>query len=180
MVPVRRPSPRRVVAAVQAGVGLALLPFEPQYGLLVLGHHLLLRPVRTVTPRERLYATAAIAFHTVGVVFPEQLYRAFVWYDDVAHLLSGSLVAALLVAVLDRVVDDGRTVAAVAVLALVPIGLGWEMYEFHTPRLTVYGWNDSASDVGFNLLGGCATVVYGRLRDRLRDAGAPRPSSSAR
>lgn len=175
----RLPS-RLVATALQYGIGLALLPFEPQYGALILGHHRVVERVRAVTPGERLYVTGGVAFHTVGVVFADRLYRAFSWYDDVAHLLSGSLVAGLLVLVLSRYVDDRRRLAAIVLGALVPVGLAWEMYEFHTPRLTVYGWGDAASDIWFNVVGGTAMVGYLAARRRLRGDGAARSTHDVR
>lgn len=159
-----------MAAFIQYSVGLALLPLEPQYGAFVLGHHFLVDHLavdrlRPPTPGERLFVTAGIAFHTVGVAFADQLYRAFVWYDNVAHLLSSAIVAGLLVALVSRCVDNNRRVALIVFGALLPLGFAWEMYEFHTPHLTVYGWGDAASDIWLNVIGGTAMLGYLSLRN---------------
>lgn len=158
-----------MAASIQYSVGLALLPLEPQYGAFVLGHHFLLDRLavdrlRPPTLGERLFVTAGIAFHAVGVAFADQLYRAFVWYDNVAHLLSSSIVAGLLVVLVSRYVKTDRRVAAIVLSALLPLGLVWEMYEFRVPYLTVYGWGDAASDIWFNVIGGVAMLGYLSLR----------------
>lgn len=153
-----------LVAVIQYAVGLALLPLEPQYGLLVIGHHHVVGRLRPLTPSERLYVTVAIAIHTVGVTFPEHLYREFAWYDNVTHFMSGSLVAGLLIIVLSRHVKRFHWVAAMTVFTMVFVGIGWEMYEYHTPRLRVYGWGDTVSDIWTNLFGTVAMLTYIQMR----------------
>lgn len=163
---------RLSVAAIQYAVGLALLPLEPQYGLLVIGHHRVVSRFRPLTLGERLYLTAAIAIHTVGVTFPEQLYRTFVWYDDITHFMSGSLVGGLIAVALSRRVERFPWLAVLTVSALALVGVGWEMYEYHTPRLRVYGWGDTVSDIWTNVAGGVAMLVYLRIRPRIESADA--------
>jgi hypothetical protein len=165
------------VAAIQYAVGVALLPLEPQYGLLVIGHHHVFGRLRPMTPGERLYLTAAIAIHTVGVTYPEHLYRAFAWYDNVTHFMSGSLVGGLVAVVLSRRIERFPWLLASTVVALVLVGVGWEMYEYHTPRLRVYGWGDTVSDIWTNVAGGLAMVAYLRIRPLIGsdDAGAGSP-----
>jgi hypothetical protein len=164
-----------LVPVVQYGAGLALLPFEPQYGLLVLGHHRVVRRVRALSGGERLYVTACITVHVVGVVHAGRLYEGLHWYDNVTHVLSGSLVAGLVAMLLAAKFDDPRRVAAGTLLALLPIGLGWEMYEYRVLRLAVYGWGDAATDVWNNVLGGTAMVCYLAVRDRLTPGSADDP-----
>ncbi len=162
---------RLLVATVQYPIGLALLPFEPQYGLLVIAQHHVIGRLRTLTPGERLYVTVAIAIHTVGVTYPEQFYRTVVWFDDVTHFMSGSLVAGLLMLVLSRRIGRFSWLLVTTVVALFVVGIGWEMYEYHTPRLRVYGWGDTVSDIRMNLFGGVAMVTYRRMQrwvDQLR------------
>lgn len=171
MEPTPMPSARLpsavLVPAVQYGVGLVLFLFEPQYGLLVIGHHRVVRRLRPLTRGERLYVTACIAIHVTGVVHADRLYEGLWWYDDVTHALSGSLVAGLVVILLATKLDDPRQIAAGTLLAFVPIGIGWEMYEYRVLRLAVYGWGDAAVDFWNNILGGVAMVAYLGLRDRL-------------
>jgi hypothetical protein len=100
----------------------------------------------------------------VEVTHPAHLYRALAWYDDVTHFTSGSLVAGLLVVALAQRVERVRWIAAATVVAPVLVGVGWEMYEHHTPRLRVYEWGDAVSDIWTNLLGGVAMLAYLRTR----------------
>ncbi len=156
-----------LVSVVQYGIGVALLPFEPQYGLLVIGHHRVIRRLRPLTAGERLYVTGCVAVHVVGVVHADQLYKAVGWYDNVTHVLSGSFIAGLLVILLATRVDTPRWIAAGVLLAFLPVGIGWEMYEYRVLRLAVYGWGDAAVDFWNNILGGVGMVVYLALRGRL-------------
>lgn len=171
MTPARSPS-TALVSAVQYCTGLALMPFELQYGLLVIGHHHAVRRLRVSSGGERLYVTLCVTVHVVGVVHAGRLYEGFHWYDNVTHALSGSLVAGLVVILLATRIDDPRRIAAGTLLALLPIGLGWEMYEYRILRLAVYGWGDAAIDFWNNILGGVGMLGYLALRGRLA-SGSP-------
>lgn len=164
-----------LVPVVQYGAGLGLLPFEPQYGLLVIGHHRAVRRLRVLSEGERLYVTACIVIHVAGVVHASRLYEGLHWYDSVTHALSGSLVAGLVAMLLATRLDDPRRVAAGTILAFLPIGLGWEMYEYRVLRLAVYGWGDAATDFWNNVLGGVAMTGYLALRGRLTSGSADDP-----
>lgn len=125
-------------------------------------------------PGLLLWVSAAVFVHAVGAL---GVYEAFSWYDEIAHLLSGSVVAAVgyaTVRTLERHEDDvsfpdGFFVVVVVVITMA-LGVAWELLEFAVSGLAsalgtksvlvVYGVDDIALDLVFN---GVAGVVVGVL-----------------
>ena len=155
-----------VGVAVNAGVALAIT-FLPA----------LLRRDFGVSPEPGLlvWVSAAVFVHAVGSL---GVYEAFSWYDELAHALSGSVVAAVgyaTVRTLERhdervAFPDGFFVLIVVVITLA-LGVAWELMEFGVSGLAsmlgsksvlvVYGVDDVALDVVFNGLGGLVVGLLG-------------------
>lgn len=126
-------------------------------------------------PALLLWVTAAVFVHAVGML---GVYEAFTWYDELAHTLSGSVVAAVgyaTVRTLERHDDavsfpDGFFVVVVVVITMA-LGVAWELLEFAVSGLAsmlgmqsvlvVYGVDDIALDIVFNALGGVVVGVLG-------------------
>lgn len=126
-------------------------------------------------PALLLWVTAAVFVHAIGSL---GVYRAFAWYDQFAHALSASVVAAVgyaTVRTLERFDEevafpDGFLVVVVVVVTMA-FGVAWELVEFGVSGLAsmlgtksvlvVYGVDDVALDVVFNMLGGVVVGVLG-------------------
>ncbi len=152
--------------AVNAGVALAVT-FLPA----LLKRDLDVSP----DPAVLLWVTAAVFVHAVGAL---GVYEAFSWYDEIAHALSASVVAAVgyaTVRTLERHEEgvsfpDGFFVVVVVVITLA-LGVTWELVEFGVSGLAsmlgsesvlvVYGVDDIALDIVFNGVGGVVVGVLG-------------------
>jgi phage shock protein PspC (stress-responsive transcriptional regulator) len=144
-----------VVNAVLA-LGVTLLPalFARDFGL-------------QVDPGLVLLLTVALFLHTLGML---GLYAGVWWYDHVTHTVSAALVAALSYGGLLVVTDGSRAVVALLAVGLtIAGGVCWELIELVAralgerfdiePVLVHYGWDDTAYDLGFDLLGALAVVA---------------------
>lgn len=151
---------------VNAGValGITLLPA-------LLRRDLVVPP----DPGLLLWVTAAVFVHAVGAL---GVYRAFAWYDQLAHVLSASVVAAVgyaTVRTLERHDEDVSFPDAFFVIVVVvmtmALGVAWELVEFGVSGLAsmlgsksvlvVYGVDDIALDLVFNGVGGVVVGVLG-------------------
>lgn len=125
-------------------------------------------------PWQRGWISMAGLVHTLGMLGP---YDDIWWWDDLAHTLSGVVVAGL-ADVLYRS-DAEATYGAEgcsrpAFIAGVTLGFGvvWELLEYlvHTlgvrigiePMLVQYGRRDTVGDLVFGLLGAALVVRFGR------------------
>lgn len=127
---------------------------------------------RTVDGRLVLWISVAAVFHAIGTLGP---YWQFVWWDDVAHALSASVVAAVgytAARVLDR--RDERLglpsgfLFLYLLLFVVTAGVVWELFEFalsgvtrygYTPPLVQEGLEDTVTDLVFDVTGGLVVAV---------------------
>lgn len=163
MVPDVRRTERVAAVATQLGVAAAVLtaPGASEglglraYGLVVLAAPAAVRLFtgNALTPWQRLLVTAVVALHPIGGMYG--VYRGVWWYHHVAHTAAGlALSGGAFAALAD---DDGRLTARERVLALVAllvVAAGWEVYESVVPWLTVYGVADVVADLG------CAAVGW--------------------
>ena len=173
MVPVRpslRRAARPLARALQVALA-ALVVLAPDagpeasfahYGLALLVAPFVLRRVGVrLRPRQHVWLGVALTLHPLGALY--DWYEAFWWFDHVTHFLSATLVVALAYQVGTRLrpVDPRRDrVLRVASLAVILFAGGlWEVYELHTPHLTVYGPTDTGLDVAFDLLGWVAVAA---------------------
>jgi hypothetical protein len=138
------------------GVGILLLPLVVR----VLCH-------RPMTPLQRVWTSSALGLHALGAVYG---FYALWWYDHLTHAVSAGLVVACVYAVaipLARVLPrrvPTRTLHAVAFGCLVAAGVTWEVYELYVPHLVVYGAEDTAKDLVFDVVGWAVVApVHRRL-----------------
>jgi hypothetical protein len=123
----------------------------------------------SVTAGLELTAWLGLAglLHMVGML---GVYEAVWWYDHVTHTVSAALVAALSYGGLLVVTDGSRAVVALLAVGLtIAGGVCWELIELVAralgerfdiePVLVHYGWDDTAYDLGFDLLGALAVVA---------------------
>jgi hypothetical protein len=151
---------RNVAAAINAFVALsvALLPRALDHATAV-----------AVGPTLPLWIAAAGLLHAVGMLGP---YDDIWWWDHVTHFVSAALVAALVhAAVVAGSADTAPfgAVAAATVLFTLAAGVLWELGELIArelgerfdidPVLVHYGWDDTALDLGFDLVGAAAVVA---------------------
>lgn len=123
-----------------------------------------------------LWITLGVFFHALGTGY---FYGRSFWYHNLAHAVSGSLIAAIGYASF-RAVDEHTSAVRfptkfmffLIVLFVVSIGVFWEIMEFLTDQLLVakngeglvfvqYGLADTMSDLLFDLLGGIAVAIWG-------------------
>lgn len=183
----RSPPSRSVTAlAVSVQAGLAALvvatpgvpgpPAYVEYGLGILLLPSLVRLVchRPMTPLQRVWTSAALGLHVLGAVYG---FYGLWWYDHLTHAVSAGLVVAVLYAVgipLARAAPrrvSSRTLHAVSLACLLAAGVGWEVYELYVPHLVVYGAEDTAKDLLFDVAGWALVApVHRRLLGRIPDA----------
>lgn len=157
-----------LAALIVLAPGAAGPPPFVGYGVAIVALPLAVRVVchRAVTPLQRVWISAALGLHAVGATYG--LYANW-WYDHLTHTVSGALVAAVAYAVViasGRVLPgrvSTRTLHAAALACLVGVGLAWEVYELYVPHLVVYGAEDTAKDLLFNVVG-WSLVAAGRRR----------------
>jgi len=138
---------------------------------------------RVAFSRAWLFAVAfglfAYGFHKVGAV--SGFYPRFFWFQMVAHYLSASAMALLLVRFGLTAGLQGRRLV-VFVLAFSLVGaVGWEVVEYLKvfPSLHWWGIEDSLLDLGMDALGVASVLILLRTRIRpLVDPGAPTPTVS--
>ncbi len=127
----------------------------------------------TVTPELTAWVAAAGFLHSLGML---GLYESVWWWDHVTHLVSGSLVAALVYAGFIVLGQDGsgfeaswETAAVFTVVFTFLVGVFWELVELVArdvgerldvdPVLVHYGWRDTAYDLVFDLVGALLVVA---------------------
>lgn len=141
----------------------------------------------SLDPALTLWITAAVSVHAVGAL---GVYRTVPWYDQFAHALSASVVAAAsyaTVRALERFEDDvafpGGSLVVVVVTVTLAFGVAWELLEFAVGGLgamlggakvlSIYGLDDVAMDLVFDAVGGLVVGVLGAgpFRDVARTLG---------
>ncbi|MEF8856199.1 MAG: hypothetical protein V5A16_02120 [Haloplanus sp.] len=122
-----------------------------------------------VGPVLPLWLAVAGLLHAVGMLGP---YDDVWWWDHVTHFVSASLAAALVHAVLVASYADTAPFGAVAAATVLFTGAAsvlWELVELIArelgerfdvdPVLVHYGWDDTALDLGFDLVGAVVVVA---------------------
>lgn len=129
-------------------------------------------------PGIALWVTAAATLHAAGALW---LYDAFGWYDQVAHAVSGALVAGVgyaLVRAVERAEAGVRIQPELRVVFLfvfvTAFGVLWEVAEFAAMRLgavlggggvlSIYDVDDIVLDLLFNAVGAAVVAVAGTKR----------------
>lgn len=122
-----------------------------------------------------LWITAAVSVHAVGALGP---YQAIWWWDNLAHALSSSVVAAIgytTVRVISEHTADvwipSQVVFVFILLFVVAAGVIWEVLEFLAGELASffavadvliqYGLQDTMLDLVFDVIGGLVVAVWG-------------------
>lgn len=125
-----------------------------------------------------LWLTAAVVLHAFGTV---GLYRAIPIYDQVAHALSASVVAAAGYATIRALEIHSDAVSfpdgfrfLLLFLTVMAFGVLWEILEFATslvsqllggqPVLAQYGLDDIVWDLVFNQVGAVVVGLWGTSR----------------
>lgn len=166
VVAVRR---RNVAAAVNAfgALVLAMLPIV----LGITSRILLERPL-ALDPLLAVWLGVAGFLHSLGML---GLYDSTWWWDHLTHTVSAALVAALLYAALlafpslPEHTPFPRDVGSLTVTFTFVIGVFWELLELVArdvadrldvePVLVHYGWDDTAIDLVFDLVGAIVVVA---------------------
>lgn len=121
-----------------------------------------------------LWISLAAFVHVLGMY---GLYVSTGWWDDIAHLLSGALVGALLYGVglavesrLPGFVLPGGSLALMVVSLTLAIGVAWELIEVFArlvsdrvgvrPVLEQYGRYDTFFDLVFDVIGAFVVLVF--------------------
>lgn len=122
-----------------------------------------------------LWITVAVMLNTIGSM---GLYERFSWYDEVAHMVTATIVAGIGYAALRAFeyhtaeIDVPSEFRAVFIVVFVlASGVLWEVFEFGVPLLarsigvrspvTVYGIDDIVTDMMFNAVGAVIVVIWG-------------------
>lgn len=122
-------------------------------------------------PWQRSWLSLAGLVHTLGMLGP---YDHVWWWDDVAHTLSGGVVAGAADVVYrsDGGHSPGCSRPAFITAVTISFGVVWEILEYlvHAlgdrigvePVLVQYGLRDTMTDLAFDLLGAALVVRFGR------------------
>jgi len=113
-----------------------------------------------------LWITVAMILHVAGAL---ALYEQFQWFDEIAHTVSGTLIAGIGYASFralelhSDVIDVPSEFRAGFILVFVlAAGVFWEVLEFvFSGFVTVYGVDDIVTDFIFNAVGGVIVAVWG-------------------
>jgi hypothetical protein len=127
-----------------------------------------------------LWIMTAVFLHAVGTLGPYKTGAVVmgIGWDDVTHMLSSSLVAAIgysTARAIDRHVDDvhlpPRFMFAFILMFVVAFGVVWEVIEFGVAGaatmlgsdavLTQYGLKDTLRDLIFDVVGGVVVAIWG-------------------
>lgn len=130
---------------------------------------------RPLHPVLALWIVLAVFVHAAGITGP---YRAFGWYDQIAHGVSGGLVAGVGYALVrtvetehDDVVIPGSLRVLFVVVFTVSFGVVWEVGEFAAERLASgsggrpvlaqFGLDDVVWDLVLNFVGAFVVAFWG-------------------
>ncbi|WP_267640259.1 hypothetical protein [Haloarchaeobius amylolyticus] len=136
------------------------------------------------------WLTAAVLFHAAGTLGP---YGDIVWYDDLAHTLSASVVAAVGYATarsLEAHSDQLRLTPwftfVYLLLFVMAAGVLWELLEFavmfaaeragQPAPLVQSGLDDTVSDLIYDSIGGVVVALFGSVHLTDTDAEDRRPT----
>lgn len=169
-----------LAALVSLGPGAGEPPYD-HFGVAIIAIPLALRYVCGIDlqPTHLAWITVGLALHPVGAMY--EFYLNYWWYDHLAHAGAATLVAAVPYVLiradfrrLDREFRTTPLVAAAVLLWVIAGGAAWEVFELVEPNLLVFGFEDTAKDLAFNLLGGVAVLLAGDagFRDLSRDFAA--------
>ena len=134
-----------------------------------------------------LWITIAVVLHVVGYL---GLYGHVMWYDEVAHTVSATVIAGIGYASFRALelhsdaIDVPSTFRAVFIVVFVlAAGIFWEVLEYIFGSLvTVYGIDDIVTDMIANATGAVIIAIWGGgyvdglrefFRDRLRSKSEP-------
>lgn len=139
----------------------------------------------SMDPGLVLWITLAVTLHAVGGLGP---YDTVWWWDNVAHTLSASVVAAIGYTVVqvinthtEGVFVPDRLLSVFTLLFVVAAGVFWEVIEFAAGELTAvlgtgailiqYGLGDTMVDLVFDIIGGVLIALWGSvyLRGTIED-----------
>ncbi|MCD2203345.1 hypothetical protein [Halobacterium sp. KA-6] len=122
-----------------------------------------------VAPELAFWTAVAGLLHSIGMLGP---YDSVWWWDHLTHALSAALLTALVYAGLLVTIDDAVSTVVVAVAAVgytVVAGICWELGELVAravgdrydvePVLVYYGWQDTAYDLVFDVVGAVLVVA---------------------
>jgi len=123
-----------------------------------------------------LWISLGVFLHTLGTGY---LYGDYMWYHNLTHAISGSLIAAIGYASFRAVDEHSAAVRfpstfmfVLIVLFVVAVGVAWEIGEFLTDQLLVtnsgngvvlvqYGLADTLTDLLFDFVGGVLVALWG-------------------
>ncbi|WP_435319056.1 hypothetical protein [Haloarchaeobius sp. TZWSO28] len=133
------------------------------------------------------WLTGAVLFHAAGTLGP---YGDIVWYDDLAHTLSASVVAAVGYATARSLEAHSETLRLTPwftflylLLFVMAAGVVWELLEFgvmfvadragQPAPIVQSGLDDTVSDLIYDTIGGVVVALFGSVY--LTDAPTERP-----
>ena len=138
-----------------ATLGVTLLPalLRREYGY-------------SMDPGLVLWLTVAMTLHVVGAL---GLYEQYQWYDEVTHVVSGTLIAGIGYAAFralelhsDELVVPAAFRGVFIVVFVLAAGIFWEVLEFGLGGLvTVYGIDDIVTVFIANAAGAVLVAVWG-------------------
>lgn len=113
-----------------------------------------------------LWITTAMVLHTIGSL---ALYHQYSWYDEVTHIVSGTIIAGVGYASFraleihsDDITVTSELRAVFVVVFVLAAGIFWEILEFAFGSLIpVYGIDDIVTDMIANTIGGVIVAVWG-------------------
>lgn len=113
-----------------------------------------------------LWITIAMILHTMGSM---GLYNQYPWYDEVTHVVSGTIIAGLGYASFRALELHSNDIevpaefrAVFIVVFVLAAGIFWEVLEFALGNLVpVYGIDDIVTDMIANAIGGVIVAVWG-------------------
>lgn len=158
-----------LAAAANALVALAasLLPVIVEFVL-----RFFVARIVSLGPELPLWIATAGFLHSLGMLGP---YDSIWWWDNLTHVVSSSLIAALVYAGFVVVFGQTNGVGSVSLTVAATVafvfaaGVFWELIELVArdvgerydidPVLVHYGWRDTAFDLVFDLMGALVVVV---------------------
>jgi hypothetical protein len=125
-------------------------------------------------PELPLWIAAAGCLHSFGMLGP---YDSVWWWDNLTHMVSAALVAALIYAGLIVIArhssilsPSSSSIAALTILFTFAVGVFWELIELVAreagrrydiePVFVHCGWRDTALDLVFDLVGALLVLLF--------------------